>query len=55
MRLPKDGLEWLQAHLLASILMVIVGNWSLYNVIIVIIIGLIIWWLDRHRVIRVGE
>lgn len=54
MRLPQGWREWVVAHLLVTVLMVIVGRWSLYNVIVIIILGLIIRWISRRRVRRAG-
>lgn len=41
--------RWFIGILCVSALMVIVGNWSLYNVIVLVVIALTVRWIMRYR------
>ena len=51
---PTKGWSALELLLSAVVLMVIVGNFSLYNVIVVVAIGIVIRWLRRRRATKAG-
>jgi hypothetical protein len=46
---PESPMELL---LCAIALMVIVGNFSVYNVIVLVVIGLTIFWMRRRRALK---